>query len=305
MSKVSVIGSMNCDTTIHVERFPLPGETISAKGYAVSIGGKGANQAAALAKAGLAVEMYGAVGNDEAGEQMLHALEDLHVGTQHVQRSERAQTGQAFITVENSGNNHIMIVAGANGECTSEYADANAADILSADAVLAQLEIPVSTVLKSFKLAKDKGILTVLNPAPAQHFRIELLDYTDILVPNESEMETLYGREIRDHAELEKACEWLAQSGVSVIIVTLGSKGCYVYHGGQGSFHTPYRVKVVDTTAAGDSFIGSFLAAYLEEKQVLPAIDYAQKVASITVSREGAIQSIPSKEEVAAYQFEM
>ena len=304
MRKVSVIGSMNYDTTIHVANFPLHGETISSSGYSVSVGGKGVNQAAALAKAGLNVKMFGAVGKDTAGEEMINALDDLGVSVKHILRLDNVQTGQAFITVENSGNNNIMIISGANEHCSVQYAKDNEKKLCDADAVLAQMEIPAATVSGAFEMAKRQGVLTVLNPAPAQNFEQSLLDNVDIIIPNECEIETIYGKKIDTDKELEEACRWLEQAGVSIIIVTLGDRGCYLYCRGKGTFFNSYKVKAVDTTAAGDSFIGSFLSSYLEGNSMETAIDFAQKVAAITVSRKGAIQSIPTKEEVKGITLE-
>ncbi len=304
MKKVSVIGSMNYDTTIQVAKFPLPGETISSSGYSVSVGGKGANQAAALAKAGVAVSMFGAVGKDFAGDEIIKMLTKYGVAVNNVLRLDQVQTGQAFITVEDSGNNHIVIVPGANEHCTLNYAIDHKEELCDAEAILAQLEIPTATVYGLFEIAKKLGVTTVLNPAPAQNFEPSLLSYVDIIIPNESEIETIYGKKIKTDSELEAACRWLEEAGVSIIIVTLGERGCYLYYEGTGTFFAPFKVKAVDTTAAGDSFIGSFLSSYLDGNSMATAINYAQKVAAITVTRKGAIQSIPTKEEEKSISLE-
>ncbi len=298
MKKVTVIGSLNSDTTIHVDKFPLPGETIAAKSYDTALGGKGANQAAALAKAGLRVSMLGVTGQDQAGDRMIKELKSLGVSTEFVRQRKEEQTGQAFITVEASGNNHIIIIPGANDSFLIEYVMECKSELEETDAVLAQLEIPIDTVRMAFSFAGRKGIITVLNPAPAQNFTSDILEYTDILIPNECEIETISGRKITSDEDLAQACAWLEEQGVKIIIVTLGSRGCYLFHQGVGTFYAAYPVKAVDTTAAGDSFIGSFLAKYLETKDLAASVDFAQRVAAITVSRRGAIQSIPDKEEM-------
>ncbi|HWT76080.1 MAG TPA: ribokinase [Mobilitalea sp.] len=293
--KVTVVGSMNYDTTIHVKKFPLPGETILAEAYSNSLGGKGANQAAALAKVGLEVSMIGAVGQDNEGHAMLNELNHLGINTDNVHLSDEQPTGRAQIVVEESGNNNIIVIPGANGRFSEEHIDRCQQAISSADAILAQLEIPLMTVQYVFALAKRMNKLTVLNPAPVCSLKEELLQNVDILIPNEIEMEKLYGKPLKSYGELETACEYFTGLGVKIVIVTLGERGCYYYHQGQGKFAACYAVKAIDTTAAGDSFIGGFLGNYLETKDIDQAIDFGQRVAAITVSRRGAIESIPNR----------
>lgn len=297
MHKITVVGSMNYDTTIHVAKFPLPGETILAKSYSNSLGGKGANQAAALAKVGLEVSMFGVVGNDNEGQAMLKELNHLGIGTSSVHQTIEQPTGRAQIVVEESGNNNIIVIPGANGTFTSEHIELSQEDITGADAILAQLEIPLETVQYAFSKAKELNKLTVLNPAPICTISKELLKNVDILIPNEVEMEKLYGKSIESVEGLENACRYFTDLGVRLIIVTLGKRGCYSYHEGKGKFFASYVVKAIDTTAAGDSFIGGFLGNYLETGNIDQAIDFGQRVAAITVSRRGAIESIPNRNE--------
>lgn len=295
MHRVTVVGSMNYDSTIHVNKFPLPGETILAKSYSNSLGGKGANQAAALAKVGLEVSMIGVVGQDNEGQAMLNELNHLGINTDSVHLSKEQPTGRAQIVVEESGNNNIIVISGANGTFSKEYIEQSYEAISYADAILAQLEIPIETVQHAFILAKKLNKLTVLNPAPVCSLKEELLQNVDILIPNEIEMEKLYGKSVKSYENLEMACKYFTDLGVKIIIVTLGERGCYYYHEGQGKFTECYSVKAIDTTAAGDSFIGGFLGNYLETKDINQAIDFGQRVAAITVSRSGAIESIPNR----------
>jgi ribokinase len=289
---------MNYDTTIHVTKFPLPGETILAESYSNSLGGKGANQAAALAKVGLEVSMIGVVGQDNEGHAMLNELNRLGINTKSVHQSNEQPTGRAQIVVEKSGNNNIIVIPGANGIFSKEYIDRSKQAITSADAILAQLEIPLMTVQYVFALAKSLNKLTVLNPAPVCPIKKELLQNVDIFIPNEIEMEKLYGEPVKSEEGLERACEYFIGLGVKIVIVTLGERGCYYYHEGHGKFAACYAVKAIDTTAAGDSFIGGFLGNYLETEDIDQAIDFGQRVAAITVSRRGAIESIPNRKEV-------
>lgn len=298
MHEVTVVGSMNYDTTIQVAKFPLPGETILAEACSNSLGGKGANQAAALAKVGLAVSMLGNVGNDNEGQAMLAELKHLGINTDCVHISKGQTTGRAQIVVEESGNNNIIVIPGANRGLSEEHIDLSRKEISRSDAVLAQMEIPLETVRYAFALAKQMNKLTVLNPAPAGILKEDLLRNVDVLIPNETEMEKLYGKPVETKEELREACKHFAGLGVKLVIVTLGGRGCYYYHEGQGKFASCYTVKAVDTTAAGDSFIGGFLGNFLETQDVGQAVDFGQRVAAITVSRRGAIESIPNRSEV-------
>lgn len=295
MHKITVVGSMNYDTTIHVAKFPLPGETILAKSYSNSLGGKGANQAAALAKAGLDVSMLGVIGKDKEGQAMLKELNYLKINTVYVHQSNEQPTGRAQIVVEESGNNNIIVIPGANATFTNEFVEQRQEAIAGADAILAQLEIPLETVQHTFLQAKKQNKLTVLNPAPVSPLSKELLKNVDVLIPNEVEMEKLYGQSIETCESLEKACRFFADFGVKVIVVTLGKRGCYYYYEGKGNFSASYAVKAIDTTAAGDSFIGGFLGNYLETNNIDQAVDFGQRVAAITVSKRGAIESIPNR----------
>ena len=295
MHRVTVVGSMNYDTTIHVAKFPLPGETILAESYSNSLGGKGANQAAALAKTGLDVSMLGIVGKDNEGQAMLNELNHLKINTFYVHQSNEQLTGRAQIVVEESGNNNIIVIPGANATFTSKFVEQRQEALAGADAVLAQLEIPVETVQYAFLQAKKLNKLTVLNPAPVCSLSEALLKNVDVLIPNEVEMEKLYGEPMESSESLEKGCRYFADLGVRVVIVTLGKRGCYYYYEGQGKFSAGYAVKAIDTTAAGDSFIGGFLGNYLETNNIDQAVDFGQRVAAITVSRRGAIESIPDR----------
>lgn len=297
--KIAVIGSMNLDSTMHVSHFPAPGETLLASASSNSIGGKGANQASALAKVGAEVNLLGRVGNDLEGELILKGLVKNGVNTEFIGLDNNLPTGRANIVVASDSNNNIIVAPGANGGFGSMELDEVINGLEGTDAALFQLEIPVETVYYALQKTKEMGKITVLNPAPYQMLSDELINLVDIIIPNEVELAQLTGIQELTEKDLEKACKMLVKDSQRLVIVTLGEKGCYVYQNQQGEMFTAYQIQAVDTTAAGDSFIGGFLYYYLKEGHLQQAIDFGQKVAAITVSREGAADSIPNAQEVS------
>lgn len=297
MKKVLVIGSLNYDTTVYVKDFPATGETIGATSYAVSLGGKGANQAVAISKLGLNASVIGKVGDDSEGMKLITELQKFGVNTDNV-LTHGSLTGKAFITVKDDGKNTIVVVGGANQELS--IADVLTVEnyLMESDAVLLQLEIPLETVKFSLELARKKGKLTILNPAPAVRLDADILKNVDILIPNETELNVVSGMNIETRGAFKEACHLLTEKGVKIVIVTLGSKGCAVFMDGDLNFYDAVKADVVDTTAAGDSFIGGFLSSYLNDKVIEVAVEFAQKVAAVTVSKRGALVAIPTLQEV-------
>ena len=297
MNKVLVIGSLNYDSTFYVDNLPNEGETISSTDYKFSIGGKGANQAATLAKLALEVSMVGKIGKDSQGSQIKKELSDLGVNVDSILSCDNI-TGQAFITVKKGGTNTIIIAGGANNDLSEGDIYACRSQIDESSAVLLQLEIPLNTVNTALSLSKERNKLTVLNPAPAVKLDKDILSKVDILIPNETELGVLVGKSIKTEAEIKSACKFLVSQGVKIVIVTLGSNGCALYSDNKLTMFSAHEATVVDTTAAGDSFIGGFLFSYLNDKVLEKAIDFGQKVSAITVSREGALQAIPTIKEI-------
>lgn len=294
MKNVLVIGSINMDLTVSTDRMPKLGETVTGTGFSTYFGGKGANQAIALAKQGSNVRFIGAVGNDPYGSSCIENFKNNNIEF-HGRVIEGVSTGVAVITVC-GGDNCIILHGGANDMVDKTMLSPELFDW--ADIVVMQLEIPLETVIESAKIAKQHNCITVLNPAPARELPDELLAHTDIIIPNEYEAQLLTGIECIDEESSRNAVFALKEKGVKQVIITLGSKGCAFTEGDLVVFKSPYKTKAVDTTAAGDSFIGGLCSALIRADDLSDAVDYASMVSSITVSRHGASVSIPTKEEV-------
>jgi ribokinase len=290
---ITVIGSLNMDLVTYVTRLPQIGETIIGRDFQQIPGGKGANQADAIAKLGAPVKMLGGVGADAMGETLLASLQQDGVDISQIEQFENCSTGIATITVDGEGSNWIVVTAGANYRFSAESVQKDENGIGASNIIVTQLEIPMETVQYSLQLAKKLGKTTILNPAPACALDDVLLSDVDILIPNETELELLSGSALPTEADMIAAARQLINRGVKEVIVTLGEKGCiYVNSEGSRSFEA-YRVNAVDTTAAGDSFIGGLAVALSEGKQIEKAISFAMAVAALTVTKKGAQSSLP------------
>ena len=303
MKKILVIGSLNLDIVAHMDHIPVTGETVIARYGGQFQGGKGANQACAIAKLGGDVEMLGMVGTDAAGDFLLQGLTDSGVRIERIRRVPRVPTGQAWIALNKQGDNAIIVLPGANACVDVAYLDAMRDAIEDADIVVMQLEIPLKTVCYAARLAKSLGKTVILDPAPAvPDLPDTLLADMDFIKPNESELEILTGCTPADYAG---GAEQLLARGAKHIIVSLGAEGVYCHPSGQAPFHRPARrVAAVDTTAAGDSFLAAFTLRLAAGDDVEKAIAFAQKVASIVVTRPGAQSSIPHADEVTGLMGE-
>jgi ribokinase len=279
---------------INTDILPKLGETIHGRNFMTAYGGKGANQAVAVAKLYGKADMIGAVGSDEFGKLLKGNLEANHVETKGVKIAD-TNSGVAVITVC-GGDNHIILDGGANDAVSPAWIDENLDLIKNADIVIFQLEIPMETIIYAAKKAKECGCKVLLNPAPAAKLPEELLAYTDIIIPNEHEAAIITG-----HENEVDALKALYDNGNRNVIVTLGSKGCIYNDGKEIKSQTPFKVKAVDSTAAGDSFIGGYCSALCEGKTMEEAIRFATAVSAITVSRPGASVSIPTRTEVEEF----
>lgn len=295
---IVVVGSLNMDLVTFTKRMPVIGETIMGKGFKQVPGGKGANQADAIAKLGADVKMIGCVGEDDIGETLLESLSKDGVDVSMVKRVEGVATGIASITVDSSANNSIIVVPGANNMLSIKDLEENEQAIHDADIVVAQLEVPIETVKYVIKSAKLKGKITILNPAPAAELDDELLSYVDILIPNKTELELLSGLQVNDENDLYHATQVLLNKGVRDLIVTLGSKGSVHINNSGTKVYPAYKVQAIDTTAAGDSFIGAIAVGLSEEMPFEQAISFATAVGALTVTKEGAQSSLPFRSEV-------
>lgn len=299
MKKIVVIGSLNMDFSINVDRSPEIGETVFGNCYSLVPGGKGANQAYAIGKLGGNVSMLGAVGNDSNGKKLIKNLSTVNVDTSHIEIIENVDTGCAFVNVEKSGDNRIVVIPGANNCVTKEIIDKNIEVIQESDAIIMQLEIPIETVKYVIDIANDLHKLIIIDPAPAKYNILDgLYDKIDFIKPNETELKTLTGINTSNTRRVIKASNLLVKMGVKNILVTLGESGAYLINEGSVKKYDVPKIDVVDTTAAGDTFLGTFTMEYLESEDLDKAISKANKVASIVCTRKGAQSSIPTKEEV-------
>lgn len=297
MKDILVLGSLNMDMVTKVADIPVAGETILGGNLDFIPGGKGANQATAIGKLGGSATMLGVVGDDNYGEILLKNLASNKVEVEHINKTNETATGLAFIMVNSDGNNSIVVVPGANNQLKKNIIDKM--DISKFDIVVAQMEIPVESIEYTFKKAKSNGAYTILNPAPAQPLSDDLFKNVDLLIPNETEFEILTRHSVDVEKEIELGIEYLKNKGVKEIIITLGENGAkYFNKNGDDIWLKSYDVDVIDTTAAGDSFIGAIATALSKGKNMIEAIDFAMKVAAITVGKLGAQVSLPTLEQV-------
>lgn len=301
MKKLTVLGSINADHVISVPYFAKPGETLTGSDYHIAYGGKGANQAVAAArlldKNSAHVSFIGCIGNDDIGRAMKTAFEQDGINTQPIKTIQNEMTGIAMIQVAESGENSIVISAGANGYLDESVVAEYQAEIRQADCLLMQLETPLPAIIQAAKIAKENGTKVVLNPAPAKALPKELLSLLDMITPNETEAEILTGIKVVDEQTASQAAAVFHQHGIEKVLITLGSKGVFVSENGEGKIVSGFRVQAVDTTAAGDTFNGALVIAILEEKPLAEAIRFAHAAAAISVTRKGAQPSIPSRQE--------
>ncbi|WP_439257263.1 ribokinase [Lonepinella sp. BR2271] len=297
---LTILGSINADHVISVPHFAKPGETLTGHHYHIAYGGKGANQAVAAARLSdenTQVNFIGCIGDDDIGRTMKLAFEQDGINTQFIHQIAHQTTGIAMIQVAASGENSIVISAGANGCLDEKIVEQSRSQIEQADMLLMQLETPLPAVIKAAQIAKNNGVKVVLNPAPAQKLPDELLANLNMITPNETEAEILTGVKVTDLETAVKSAEIFHQKGIETVLITLGSKGVFVSTQGQQEIVAGFKVNAVDTTAAGDTFNGAFFVALLDGKPLKEAIRFAHAAAAISVTREGAQPSIPTRRE--------
>ena len=295
-SEIVVVGSLNADLVTRLERFPAPGETVTAKGFAIHPGGKGANQAYAAARLGGRVAMLGCIGRDAYGERLLQSLLSAGVDVSPVNRDAEAPTGLALITLDASGENQIVVVPGANARLTPELVQASEARIAAAAVVLLQLEVPLGAVLAAARIARDGGAAVILDPAPAQPLPASLLKCVDFLTPNRSELQTLTGRAVGKQAE--HAARSLADGSPLRVIVKMGDAGALLVEADGQAFWPALRVEAVDATGAGDAFNAALAVALAEGRPLPEAGRLAVAAGALCVTRAGAQPSMPTRQEV-------
>ena len=287
MKKILVIGSINIDTTLYVDTFPKLGETILSKKLLVDLGGKGANQAVAIARSGEDVSFMTCVGKDYYNSEVSKVLdkEDIKLNFINV----NSPTGIAIIVVDDNGDNKIVVEAGANTRLTPKVVEANIRLINNCDYICLQNEIPMTTNEYILKLAKQLGKVVIYNPAPYIKIDESLYQFIDYLTPNEKELNSL----VIENLPLEDKCKVLLKKGIKNIIVTLGDKGAYYLNNKESGYLPALKVTAVDTVAAGDTFNGYFVAGLSKDLTMIDAIKLAIKASGMSVTKLGAIPSIP------------
>jgi ribokinase len=300
VTDVFVLGSINQDFVLKVERRPGPGETVTNAELSTHNGGKGANQAAAAALLGATVTILGRVGDDEFGEPLVRALEEKGIDTGPVERASGASTGAAFITVTPDGENAITVAPGANRRLAPEDVDAAAGAIGEARVLVAQMEIPVESVLRAVEVAAERGTRALVNLAPTFEVPRGLLEKLDPLVVNEHEAAFLLGSAVEGVEGALSAAPKLLSLGPRSAVITIGEGGA-VFASGDSTEHLPSpEVDVVDTTGAGDAFVGALATQLARDARLKEAVAYAVRAGAAAVTREGAQGALPTPEVVEA-----
>lgn len=301
MKNICVIGSLNMDLVVNVDTMPKPGQTIIGSNFKEVPGGKGANQAVAMARLNGNVSMIGKVGEDGFGQTLINSLKNDKVDTTYIQTSKGA-TGVALITVDKNAQNSIVVSPGANFEVKEDDIDNNIEAIKNSDIVVLQLETPLNTIKYALNKAKELNKYTILNPAPAVKLDDKIIKNVDLLTPNETELEIISGVSIETEEDIQKAAQIMIEKGVKELIVTLGSKGSLYINKEKSMFKKAYKVEAVDTTAAGDSYTGALAVALSQDKNIEDAMDFASKVGALSVLKEGAQSSLPTLEDVKNFR---
>lgn len=300
MSKkqIIVVGSSNTDMIIKLDHIPRPGETILGGEFVTASGGKGANQAVAAARAGGKVTFVARVGRDMFGDQAIAGFEKEKINTDHVSRDKFKPSGVALIFVAKDGENSIAVAGGANNGLSATDVKKAKANIADAGMLIMQLETPLEAVQAAADLAAKAGVRVILNPAPARVLPDELLKKISIITPNETEAELLTGINVDSDQAAAQAADKLLARGVKTVIITLGSRGAFVVGDGVRKLVPGFKVKAVDTTAAGDTFNGALAVALVEGQTLTSAVRFANAAAALSVTRLGAQTSVPTRKEI-------
>lgn len=299
--KLVVLGSINADHILNLSQFPTPGETVTGHHYQVAFGGKGANQAVAAGRSGADIAFIACVGDDDIGQQVRRQLATDCIDVTPVATVDGESTGVALIFVNQDGENVIGIHAGANSALTPQRVHHHASLIADASALLMQLESPVESVLAAAHIAHLHNTRVILNPAPACELPDELLGLVDMITPNETEAEKLTGIHVATEEDAARAAQALHDKGIETVMITMGSRGVWVSTKGKGERIPGFKVKAVDTIAAGDTFNGALVTALIEGQPLHQAIRFAHAAAAIAVTRKGAQPSVPWREEIDAF----
>lgn len=297
MGKIGVLGSLNVDLTVTMERFHQPGETITGSDFRTFTGGKGGNQAVAAAKLGNAVTMAGKLGEDENARLYRETMRTLNIRQDTVWTQKGVPSGVALIEVDQRGENRIVVVPGSNAWVDCAQVDALAAELTKCDIVMMQLEIPLETVRYAAQKLKELNVPVMLDPAPAIALGDELLAYVDYLTPNETELQILSGMPTKTDEQVRAAAESLLRKGARCVIAKLGGRGAMLVTPREALIVPGFSVKAVDTTAAGDSFNAGLATALTQKMSIAQAVRFANAVGALATTGMGAQQAMPTMEQ--------
>ena len=299
MSDISVLGIFVADISFSGSKIPAVGETILGDKYNVGPGGKGCNQAVAIARLGAKVNFISKIGKDSYGELALETLKKNNINTETIIQDKKLQTGVAGILVDkNSGKNAINVIVGAPSTLKINEINKHTNIIKSSKIFLTQLEVPKDVTLYCLKTAKENGCLTILNPAPASEITKEFYSNIDYFTPNETEAEFYTGIKITNEKEAKQASDKLINLGIKKVIITLGEKGLFYSDGNEEIYLTANSVKAIDTTGAGDAFNGGLAFGLLKEKPIKECLEFANKVAGLSTTKLGAGNAMPFLKEI-------
>ncbi|WP_257275591.1 ribokinase [Endozoicomonas sp. SESOKO4] len=302
--QILVLGSVNADHVLKVESFPRPGETVTGSRYDVIPGGKGANQAVAIARLGGNTRFLACVGQDAFGHEIIDKFAEEGIDTSLIEQVEGLNTGVALIFVDGRAENCIGVAAEANAALTSERVLDKKAGIYGADYLLMQLETPEASILEAAKVARSNGVTVVINPAPARPLSDELLANVDTITPNQTEAELLTGVTVNDPESACQAASVLHDKGISTVVITMGRMGALISDQTGARMVPGFEVSATDTTAAGDTFNGALLVKLAEGLDIDSAALFANAAAGISVTRSGAQTSIPGRDEAEQFLAE-
>jgi ribokinase len=296
-SNVVVVGSANVDLITFNDTFPRAGETIFGKKFDLGFGGKGANQAVAARRCGASVAMVAKVGSDLFGPATIKNFESLGIDASHVRIAEGISTGVAPIFVDPSGQNRILVITGANDTLSPQDVDAAAPLLTTADTILLQFEVPMATVYHTIRFAKSKGIRCIVNPAPFRPPDFKEVATANYFVPNESEAEAITGIPVHTIEDARRCADYLLAQGLSRVVITLGERGSFMATPGGRELIPAFKVDPIDSTGAGDAFIGSFAVFLAEGLADKEALTRASLYAALSTTRVGTQKSFPSRDE--------
>ncbi|SDM92475.1 ribokinase [Fictibacillus solisalsi] len=297
MGEITVVGSINIDIVAYTNKYPNHGDTNFGERMTTLPGGKGANQAVASAVLGKTVNMIGSIGKDLYGDNILQSLNNKGVNTTHIKRIDTSSTGCAIITVDQGAENTMLVVKGANDELSKEDIKLAFNTITDSKVLLVQMEVSEESVIEALIQGKNKGMFVILDPAPADGITKHALQYADLIVPNKQETKELTGIDVLDLPSAQQAANIFHQMGIKNSIIKMGSQGSFIFINGTTSYIEPITVNAVDTVGAGDTFAGALAFAIADGADIQEAVQFANIVAALKVTRQGA-QSIPTLDEV-------